>query len=243
MIIQNHFKDHKQEIEELKKYLDSNKFEFLIIYGRKRVGKTELILETTKNNRRIYYLATTEKNLERFYNLCSKSFPEVLKLKMEWEILFDFLKDKVDVVIIDEFQNLIKEDKDILNKFQYLVDLILRNSKLKLILIGSSISLMSSCILSYKSPLCGRRTGSIEVKPISFFEIKSFFPKLNIKQLIEIYGFADGIPFYLVKIKDEFWSWLEEELKRKDTFLKDEVDFMMRYEFEDVGLINLFWKQ
>ena len=239
MIIQSYFKNREKELEVIREYLRSNKFELLIIYGRRRIGKTELILEATKNVKKIYYLATTEKNLERFYSLCSKHFPEISKLKMDWEVLFDYLKDKVDVIIIDEFQNLIEEDKNIISVFQSIVDLILKNSKVKLFLIGSSVSMITSHILSYKSPLYGRRTGSMEIGPISFFDLKKFFPNFNIEQLIEIFGFADGIPFYLVKINKEFWSWLEEELKKKDTFLKDEVDFIMKYEFEDASTYKL----
>jgi AAA+ ATPase superfamily predicted ATPase len=239
MIIQNYFKNREKELEIIREYLTSNKFELLIIYGRRRIGKTELVLEATKNVKRIYYLATTEKNLERFYSLCSKYFPEISKLKMDWEVLFDYLKDKVDVIIIDEFQNLIEEDKNIISIFQSIVDLILKNSKVKLFLIGSSVSMITSHILSYKSPLYGRRTGSMEIGPISFFDLKKFFPNFNVEQLIEIFGFADGIPFYLVKINKEFWIWLEEELKRKDTFLKDEVDFIMKYEFEDTSTYKL----
>jgi Predicted ATPase (AAA+ superfamily) len=239
MIIQNYFKNREKELEAIKEYLKSNKFELLIIYGRRRIGKTELVLEATKNVKRIYYLATTEKNLERFYSLCSKHFPEISKLRMDWEVLFDYLKDKVDVIIIDEFQNLIEEDKNIMSVFQSVVDLIFKNSKVKLLLIGSSVSMITSHILSYKSPLYGRRTGSMEIGPISFFNLKKFFPNFDVEQLIEIFGFADGIPFYLVKINKEFWSWLEEELKRKDTFLKDEVDFMMKYEFEDASTYKL----
>jgi AAA+ ATPase superfamily predicted ATPase len=239
VIIQSYFKNREKELEVIREYLRSNKFELLIIYGRRRIGKTELILEATKNVKKIYYLATTEKNLERFYSLCSKHFPEISKLKMDWEVLFDYLKDKVDVIIIDEFQNLIEEDKNIISVFQSIVDLILKNSKVKLFLIGSSVSMITSHILSYKSPLYGRRTGSMEIGPISFFDLKKFFPNFNIEQLIEIFGFADGIPFYLVKINKEFWSWLEEELKKKDTFLKDEVDFIMKYEFEDASTYKL----
>jgi len=238
MIIQN-FKDREKELETSRTHLNSSKFELLIIYGRRRIGKTELISQATKDMRRIYYLATTRKNLERFYSLCSKHFPEILKLKIDWETLFDFLKDKVDVIIIDEFQNLIEEDKNILSVFQSIIDLILKNSKVKLILIGSSVSMMTSHILSYKSPLYGRRTGCMEIKPVSFFDLKKFFPQFSIEQLIEIYGFADGIPFYLVKIDKDFWLWLEEELKKKDSFLKDEVDFIMKYEFEDVSTYKL----
>ena len=238
MIIQN-FKDRESELKELNEVLGSNKFEFLIIYGRRRIGKTELILEATKNKKKIYYLSVGEKNLERFYSLCLQHYPEGSKLKVDWETLFEFLKTKVQVIIIDEFQNLIKEDKNILNIFQSITDITLKNSKLKLVLLGSSVSMITSQVLSYKSPLYGRRTGSMELKAISFFDIKKFFPKFRIDQLVEIYGFADGIPFYLIKIDKGLWSWLTGEIKKEKSFLRDEVDFIMRYEFEDVSTYKL----
>ena len=115
MIIQ--FKNRKKELYELKKILESNNFELVIIYGRRRIGKTALVLEATKKYNRLYFLATEENNLERFYDVCMKKFPEVRKLKKSYEILFDFLKDKVDVIIIDEFQNMIKENKNIVSIF------------------------------------------------------------------------------------------------------------------------------
>ena len=198
MIIQ--FKNRKKELYELKKILESNNFELVIIYGRRRIGKTALVLEATKKYNRLYFLATEENNLERFYDLCMKKFPEVRKLKKSYEILFDFLKDKVDVIIIDEFQNMIKENKNIVSIFQIIVDDILVNTKIKLFLLGSSVSMITSKVLSYKSPLYGRRTASLNLKKIKFKDLKEFFPKASFEELIKIYGFADGIPFYLIKI-------------------------------------------
>ncbi|MCD6477143.1 MAG: ATP-binding protein, partial [Candidatus Aenigmarchaeota archaeon] len=237
MIIQ--FKNREKELIELKEVLGSEKFELFITYGRRRIGKTELILNATKKKKRIYYLATTENNLERFYNVCLKHDKKIADLKKDFEVLFDYIKDKYDVVIIDEFQNLIKENENYLNIFQSIVDTKLKNSKLKLFLLGSSVSMMTSKVLSYKSPLYGRRTGSLNLKAVSFFDLIKFFPKSNAKKLIEIFGFADGIPFYLVRIDQDFWSWLNKELTKQRTYLKDEVDFLVRYEFDDPSTYKL----
>ena len=237
MIIQ--FKNRTKELSEIKEVLESDDFELIIFYGRRRVGKTELILNSTKATNRIYYLAVGENNLKRFYDRCSSQFPEVLKLKQDWEVLFDFLKEKVDVIIIDEFQNLISEDKNILNIYQSIIDSDLKDSKMKLFFLGSSISMIQSNLLSYKSPLYGRRTGSMQIKPVSFFDMNKFFPDKSMGELAKIYGFSDGIPFYLVRIDDEFWKWLSEEIKKQRSFLKDEIDFMLRYEFEDVSTYKL----
>ena len=237
MIIQ--FKDRKKERQELDEVLNSKTFEFIVIYGRRRIGKTELILKATENKKRIYYLAIGAKNLERFYNICIGHYPQVSKLKMDWEVLFDFLKDNAETVVIDEFQNMIQEDANILNIFQSVTDTILKDSPLKLFLLGSSISVMTSKVLDHKSPLYGRKTGSLELKSVSFFDLKEFFPKAGMEELVEIYGFADGVPYYLVRIDRSFWLWLKDEVEKERGFLKDEVDFLMRYEFEDVSTYKL----
>lgn len=229
------FKDRHAELAEIKRLLETNKFEFLIMYGRRRIGKTELILNATQKKRRIYYLAIRRNNLERLYEQCISSFPEAGKLKMDWEIIFDFLKDKVDAVIIDEFQNLISEDRDILNVFQAIIDNKLANSKIKLAVLGSSVSIMTSRILSYQSPLYGRRTCTLKLGKVEFQDFWEFFPKLQAEKLVEIYGFCGGIPYYAVRIEGDFWKWLENEITSKTTFLRDEIDFIMRYEFSDVS--------
>jgi AAA+ ATPase superfamily predicted ATPase len=237
MIIQ--FKDREKERRELDEVLNSKTFEFIVIYGRRRIGKTELILKATENKKRIYYLAIGARNLERFYNICIGHYPQVSKFKMDWEVLFDFLKDNAETVVIDEFQNMIQEDANILNIFQSVTDTILKDSPLKLFLLGSSISVITSKVLDHKSPLYGRKTGSLELKSVSFFDLKEFFPKADMEELVEIYGFADGVPYYLVRIDISFWLWLKDEIEKERGFLKDEVDFLMRYEFEDVSTYKL----
>lgn len=233
------FKDRKAEIKELKETLNKKGFAFEIIYGRRRIGKTELILQATKKKRRVYYLATGENNLERFYNVCTDYNKNVGKLKKDYEVLFDYLKDNTEVVIIDEFQNIIKENPEFLNLFQAIIDTKLKNSNLKLFILGSSVSMITSKVLSYQSPVYGRKTASLKLKNISFLDLKKFFPKADAEEIIRIYGFADGIPFYLIKIDKSFWDWIEDELKREKGFLRDEVDFLMKLEFEDSSTYKL----
>jgi len=136
MIIQ--FKDREKELSELSDVLSSRRFEFIILYGRRRIGKTELILKATENRGRIYYLAVGARNLDRFHSLCARHYPEVSKLRTDWEVLFEFLENKAEVVVIDEFQNMIHEDANILNVFQSIIDITLKDSELKLFLLGSS---------------------------------------------------------------------------------------------------------
>jgi len=239
MIIQ--FKNRFRELSELREVLNSDKFEFIIIYGRRRVGKTELILKATENTRRFYFLATEKDNLRRFYESCLNYSKDFEHVKMSWEAIFNTLKNKTSVIIIDEFQNMIKEDKSILSTFQLIIDTILKQTRIKLFLLGSSISIITSETLSYKSPLYGRRTGSFLLKPVKFKDLTHFF-KTSVEELIKIYSFADGIPHYLNMIKPPFTKWLNEKLHKRRSFIKDEIDFLTRYEFEDPSTYKLILK-
>ena len=226
------FVDREEELKALRNRLDSDSFELIIIYGRRRIGKTRLILEAVRDREHIYYLAVEGDNLRYFKRTASKIVPELAYVQEDWEAYFNFLKNRI--IIIDEFPNLIKENPGIVSLLQRIVDLTLKNTRTKLVLLGSSISMMTSRVLSYKSPLYGRRTASIKLGPLKFFHLREFFPKATWSELVEIYGFADGIPYYLEKIRIPFWEWLKRELEKPDTFLKDELDFLMKYEFTEI---------
>lgn len=228
------FKDRKKELKIINECLSSNKFELMLTYGRRRVGKTELHLHATKGLKVIYYLARKSRNVEKFKEQCVKVIPEAEMIMAKYESLFEFVKDRVDAIIIDEFPEMVKEDDNILNIFQYIVDIILKNSKLKLFLLGSSISVMKSQILSAPSPLYGRKSISLHLKPFSFHILKEFYPEASLEEIIQIYGFSGGIPYYLKQITVPFWDWLNRELRRQ-TFIRDEAEFLLRYEFFKSG--------
>ena len=93
---------------------------------------------------------------------------------------------------------MIKEDENVLSTFQKIVDETLKGSKTKLILLSSSISMMEDAI-SYKSPLYGRRTESIELKELKFKDLKGF--NFSLIDAIHVYGFAGGVPFTSQRLK------------------------------------------
>ncbi len=227
------FVDRSAELRALREMFDSGTFEMAVVYGRRRIGKTRLVLEAARGRSYIYYLAVERGNLERFRRAASKLIGELRYVREDWEAYFHFLKNRI--VILDEFPNLIREDRAVVSIFQRIVDTVLCNSKTKLVLVGSSVSMMRDKVLSYKSPLYGRRTGQLRLEPLLFKYLAEFFPNASPEELVEIYGFADGIPYYLEKVETPFWSWLNKQLKDPKSFLKEEGDFLLRYEFEMVG--------
>ncbi|MCG3109907.1 hypothetical protein L3N51_02204 [Metallosphaera sp. J1] len=224
------FVDREKELESLSERLESPNFELVIIYGRRRIGKTSLILRAISNREdTIYYYATEKNNLQKFKELAQRKFQEIKYVKEDWESIFHFLRDKV--IVIDEFPYLISEDKSILSTFQKIVDE-MRESKTKIILLGSSISVMED-VLSYKSPLYGRRTASLKIGELRFRDLHRF--GFSGEEAVRVYGFAGGVPMYLSRVRSPFLEWINQELRRVDSFLRDEMDFMLRYEFRDIA--------
>ena len=237
--IMKNFINREKELKCLEERLNSNKFELIIIYGRRRIGKTSLVLKAIENKKHIYYLATESDNLRKFKEIGSKTIEILKDLKDDWEAIFKVLsKENKLIIVIDEFPYLIKENKSIVSIFQRIVDLYLQNSNIKLVLLGSSISMMSDEILAYKSPLYGRKTSVLKIKKLKFRDFCKFFKNKNIHELIEIFGFCDGVPYYIKKIdgNKNFWVWLQDEINKIDSFIKYEVDFILKTEFENLRI-------
>ncbi len=228
------FKNRKEEIKYLENFISKKDANFGITYGRRRVGKTALHLHTLSSTSFLYYMARKANNAKKFKEKCVEILPSASIISEDFESLFVYIKDKIDCVVIDEFPNLIEEDENFLHVFQAIVDTILQGSSLKLFILGSSISVMKSRVLSMSSPLYGRRSFSLHLKPLLFYQLLEFFPRLGLEELIEIYALTDGIPYYINHIEPPFWEWLSKELKFP-LFLHDEGSFVLRYEFTNSG--------
>ncbi len=235
------FINRKRELEFLNKAFASKQAELIILYGRRRVGKTELLLHFAKGKPYVYFQAseTSEKdNLHNLYEKIGEHFKEDLGGFQEtWENLFKFLAGKKGrfALIIDEFPYLVVQNDAISSIFQGGWDEHLKNSDIMLVLNGSSVSMMEEHTLFYKAPLYGRRTGQWKVETLPFGEISHFFPKYSMQEIIETYGAVDSIPAYLAKFDQSLGVWenVRQKLMTKGTFLYDEADFLLKQEFRE----------
>ncbi|MCD4843939.1 MAG: ATP-binding protein, partial [Methanosarcinales archaeon] len=126
--------------------------------------------------------------------------PLIRKGDFTWEELFELIANEEKLIIaFDEFPNLISENKALLSKFGKIWDELLKNTTVKLILCGSSISMMENYLLNYKSPLYGRRTGQLLVKPLKAMHIIEF-GATTFEEAVEIFGITDGIPEYIKEV-------------------------------------------
>jgi AAA+ ATPase superfamily predicted ATPase len=238
------FVNRKTELEILERFYREDKFHFIPIYGRRRIGKTRLVQKFIKDKPAIYFLADSVAEQEQLRNLgreVGTVFEDVLAQRGfdDWHQFFDCLKRNIKkrtVLVIDEFPHLVNSNKDISSIFQKGIDEYLKDTKqLFLILMGSSVGMMENEVLFCKAPLYGRRTGSLEMKEMAFGCLKDFFPKKDMDELVSIYGVTGTIPAYLEKLdpeKDIFQN-IEEQILGKGTFLYNEMEYLLREELRE----------
>jgi len=238
------FINRQLELDELNKRWKGDASEFFIIYGKRRVGKTELIKQFIKDKPSIYFVADkrSEKDqLKELGMLFGNYFNDKLLVKNgfnEWLDLFQYLKENIKdrfIFAVDEYPYIVEANKSISSLFQKGWEEHLKGSKIFLILSGSSISMMESEALSYKSPLFGRRTGQAQIDPLTFKQAWQFFPEKSFDDFLSIYTICGGMPAYLLEIKKE--TSLDENIKtnifKKTSFLYNEVEFILKEELRE----------
>lgn len=241
------FIDREEEIKFLNNEYNRKGSSLVVIYGRRRVGKTALSVAFSKNKNALYFLATEESELQNrkafkdaVADFCGNELLKNSKVE-SWDIIFKALQPKTVneklLIIIDEFQNLGKSNPSFPSILQKIWDTVLKDKNVMLILCGSLISMMESQTLNYTSPLYGRRTGQIKLKQIPFSHYSEFFPKKNRKDLIEYYAVTGGVPKYIELFYDfeNIYSAIENNVLSKQSFLYDEPNFLLRHEVTEVG--------
>ncbi len=241
------FVDRKEEMGLLQREYEKVGSSFIVVYGRRRIGKTRLIKEFLKSRRSIYFLATRENEYQQ-----RKSFQDVVYrvvkspiLKPEnvlnWEDIFrvavSSFPEKI-VIVIDEFQNLVLSNPSFPSILQKIWDEILNEGNVMLILCGSVMSMMYETALSYSSPLYGRRTGQIKLGPIPFKYYMEFFERdVDEITLLSYYAVTGGVPKYieLVDLSKDVYEMIEENILDKNSFLFEEPFFLLERDLKESG--------
>lgn len=209
-----------QELNTLHKLYNSGKFEFAVIYGRRRVGKTALISEFTKDKATIFFTGVetnAKQNLDNFsrcimeYSTGIAADSSFVSFQSALEYVFELAKSKRIVLVIDEYPYVARASKSLASTLQLLIDKNKDSSKLFLILCGSSMSYMEDHVLAYKAPLYGRRTAQLKINPFDFFEACHYFTRFSDTDKALAYGIVGGTPQYLTLIDDS--RSIEENIK------------------------------
>lgn len=244
------FVGRERELEKLNKMYAGSQFECVIIYGRRRVGKTTLIQEFIRDKKAVYFLSleTSERlNLENF----SKCFWNIMPGNVKSPPLFANFMDALDavgdlsanerlVLVIDEYPYLAKAVQGMSSIVQAKIDLQLKNSKLFLILCGSSMSFMENQVLGYQSPLYGRRTAQFKILPFDFFESMHYHKNFSAQDNAVIYGITGGIPHYLSRIngKKSLKDNIIDNFFDPTAFLYEEPSNLLKQELREPQMYN-----
>jgi len=236
------FVNREKELQVLNQEYRKKSASFTVIYGRRRVGKTTLISNYIKGKSSLFYYATEaslDTQLKQFSALVmdflgkdyltSHAFDS---FEQAFLFLADHIKLKKLVVVIDEYHKLVKLDKSFSGLIQKVWDTALINSRIHLILCGSVMSIMHKELLSYQSPLYGRRTSNIHLKPLKFKHISKFVQGISKMDQMNIYASFGTVPKYLelYDSKQSFWSNIKTQILDKNAYLYPEVKFLLKDE-------------
>lgn len=246
------FINRVKEVEWLKgAYKEASKSgQLLVLYGKRRVGKTELVTHFLKDKPHIYYLANRTTRGEQLQSATSvftaglgdtyiagSSFPN-------WRDFFDYLIKKVGerkeseqpiALVIDEFPYLVEADGGVSSFFQYGWDMGLKDKRVLLIIMGSSISMMYKHALVKSAPLYGRRTGQWLLEPFTFQETKKFYPDAPFENSFSLFAISGGIPAYarVFDGKKTLKENIKENILPEGKYLSVEPELLLSEEFDD----------
>lgn len=244
----------EDELRKLNKRYAGDKFECIVIYGRRRVGKTALINEFCKDKPTIFFSAlntTGKENLEAlsksimsFERPDMESVPEFRSYDAALDELTALSKEKRIVFVIDEYPYLAKAKSAISAMLQHIIDHKWTESKMYLILCGSSMSFMENQVLGKESPLYGRRTGQFKIEPLDYKETAVFHPNLSVEDNSLIYGITGGVPHYINKldVKDSVDEALLDNFFDRSSYLYEEPGNLLKQELREPAIYNAIIK-
>lgn len=243
------FIGRKRELYALNKLYMSDKFEFAVIYGRRRVGKTALINQFISDKKAIYFMgveSNAKQNLENFskniveYGFGIPADTEFLSFQAALEYVFRLSEKERLILAIDEYPYVARASKSLASTLQLLIDKYKDTSKLLLLLCGSSMSYMEDHVLAYKAPLYGRRTAQMKILPFDFEDTCHYFKNFSDEEKALIYGIVGGTPQYLLQMNDK----LSISDNIKNTFLNptsslyEEPENLLKQEVREPALYN-----
>lgn len=241
------FIDREAETATLENEYARNGSSLVILYGRRRVGKTSLINKFIEGKNALFFLASEEseaQNRESFKQRAADFINSGLlrhAAVSNWDVIFkaiiDTEFDKKPIIVMDEFQYIGKSNPAFPSIFQRIWEEILKNKSVMVILCGSLISMMESQTLNYDSPLYGRRTAQIRLKQIPFRYYGQFFTDRSEKELIEMYSVTGGVPKYIELFSecDDIYSAIRQNVLNTSGYLYDEPHFLLQQEVSEIG--------
>lgn len=241
---QKPFVGRDRELKMLDELWHSQQPEFLILYGRRRVGKTRLLKIWAERSRaRIFYwVAEPTSSFDQLrsfsqalYNFKSKYSPasgdfDYGTWRQAFEVMAELAERERTAIFLDEFTYLLEAENGIAGILQNVWDSVLSDANLFLILSGSHLGMMQRQILSYQAPLYGRATAKLQLQPLGFGDTGDYFPKFNAEERVALYAMIGGIPAYWERVRQDFN--ISENIRKlfltPNTLLQDEPRLLLQ---------------
>jgi hypothetical protein len=239
------FVNRVSELALLEKHYLSHQAELFVLYGRRRVGKTELLAHFCKDKPHVFFVAdqvseqVLRANFSTAINDAIFGQGQVGARYNTWDDLFNALARQAQsqrfIVVIDEFPYLVAAYPPLASMLQRIWDRSLKNSQIMLILNGSYIGMMEEMVLGYQSPLYGRRTAQYLLEPLDFQDAQYFFPSYTPEDRLRAYAVYGGTPAYLQTIRPDnsLETNILDGILERGAPLYDEVRFLLQQELRE----------
>ena len=245
------FIGREAELKFLNDKYEAEDGQLIVLYGRRRVGKTETLREFCKDKPHVFFSCTQTTDKIQLRNFSSRLLKEDIPARNyisefeDWEKAFRAVldlpnADKKKLLVIDEFPYMCRGNKSIPSVLQNLWDLELSQSNVMIILCGSAMSFIEKELLAEKNPLYGRATGIYKMKEMGFYDAIKFFPEYSPRDKVIAYSVLGGIPHYLRQWNEKLS--IEDNIKcnilTKGCVLYSEVEFLLHQELRETPIYN-----
>ena len=241
----------EEELDSLERLYRKKGFQMVVLYGRRRVGKTTLLDEFSKGKPALYFTAQVQSsamNLRSFSQAIYRFFdlPVSTGSFATWSDAFSFIAnssknmDNPLLFVFDEFPYAAESEPSLPSALQIAIDHEFKSTNTRIILSGSNEGFMESKVLGAKSPPYGRRTAQIKLQPFDYLDAARMIPSATEVQRIEYYAAFGGTPYYLAQIDEDasFEKNVEYLFFNKAGLLYEEPMMLLRQELREPASYN-----
>ncbi|MCD7746376.1 MAG: ATP-binding protein [Lachnospiraceae bacterium] len=245
------FIGREKELKFLEDHYARKNGQMIVLYGRRRIGKTETLREFCKNKPHFFYSCTQSTDSIQLARFSAQLLKEEIPAKRyisgfpDWERALRAICDlpfgeKKKLVVLDEFPYMCRANSSIPSILQNLWDAELKDSNLMLILCGSAMSFIEKELLAEKNPLYGRATGIFKMTEMGFYDVVKFFPDYSNRDKVITYAVLGGVPHYLRQWDAELSvaENIKQNILTKGCVLYSEVEFLLHQELRETPIYN-----
>lgn len=243
------FVGREEELKTLEKLYSKGNFQLVVMYGRRRVGKTTLINKFIEDKKAIFFAAQEANdsiNLEIFSQKIYSFFDIPLSAGnfKTWNDALEFIAEKAKkqrfTLVIDEFPYAAEANNSIKSILQNIIDHKLKETSLFMILCGSQISFMEDEVLGHKSPLFGRRTAQMKIEGFDYYDASKMMHSFSDEDKIKLYSCIGGTPHYLSQIDASlsFKENIKDLYFNVSGYLYDEPTMLLKQELREPAMYN-----